>query len=137
MPLKWALSFSKEKEYERIKSRKAGKLSHVLGYHLRACEQLYPLSPRNTVYFTRSNFLFFCHLKHTSVIMTSTGKDRDRKGESSVRRSSVHPPHQQQSDSVVRQQSKAGEEVGHERERNQKSLTRGEISVYTGEKNEH
>lgn len=133
--MKWTLSFSKEKESERIRSRKAGKLSHVLGYHLRACQQLYPLSPRNTVYFTRSNFLFFCHLKHTSIIMNGTGKDRDRKGESSVRRSPFHPPCQQQGDSTVRQQSKAGEEVGHERERNPEvSDSRRDFCLHGGEK---
>lgn len=136
--MKWALSFSKEKESERIRSRKADKLSHVLGYHLRACQQLYPLSPRNTV-FHQIQFLFFCHLKHASIIMNGTGKDRDRKGESSVRRSPFHPPCQQQSDSTVRQQSKAweeaGEEIGHERERNPEvSDSRRDFCLHRGEK---
>ena len=67
--------------------------------------------------------------------MNGTGKDRDRKGESSVRRSSVNPPRQQQSDSAVRQQSKAGEEVQHETERNPEVPdSRRDFCLYGGEK---
>lgn len=72
-------------------------------------------------------------------MMNGTGKDRDRKGESSVRRSSFRPPCQQQSDSTVRQQSKAGEEageeIGHERKRNPEvSDLRRDFCLHGGEK---